>query len=232
MDTDQIVPARFLCPVPERLLDSHELWQLAVVADAISTPFQAVRRSGLAAGELAVFVGVGGIGIHGVQVAAASGATVIALDVDDRKLEQARTAGARATLNVSGISPKEIRKQIKTQAEALGAPAHLWKIFETSGTRAGQEVAWSLLGFGASLAVVGFTGDRVEIPLSHLMAYDAEARGNWGADPLLYPEILQWILEGRIQVKPFVERYSLDTINDILHRAHHGQLAKRAVLVP
>ena len=43
-----VVPARFLCPVPDRVLDTHELWELAVVSDAVSTPFQAVRRSGLA----------------------------------------------------------------------------------------------------------------------------------------------------------------------------------------
>ena len=227
-----VVPARFLCPVPDRVLDTHELWELAVVSDAVSTPFQAVRRSGLRPGELAVFIGIGGIGIHGVQIAAASGGTVLGLDLDDRKLEQARQAGARATLNIAGIPLKEIRKLVKDQAEKLGSPAVLWKIFETSGTRAGQETAWSLLGFGASLSVVGYTPDRIEIPLSHLMAYDAEARGNWGADPLVYPEVLQWIADGRIKVKPFVERHSLEEINQVLELAHQGRLARRAVLVP
>src|SRR3990172_1299871 len=110
-----VVPARFLCPVPERVLDTHELWELAVVSDAVSTPFQAVRRSGLRPGELAVFIGIGGVGVHGVQIAAASGGTVLALDLDDPKLEQARQAGARATLNIAGIPLKEIRKLVKDQ---------------------------------------------------------------------------------------------------------------------
>ena len=157
---------------------------------------------------------------------------MLGLDLDDRKLEQARQAGARATLNIAGIPLKEIRKLVKDQAEKLGSPAVLWKIFETSGTRAGQETAWSLLGFGASLSVVGYTPDRIEIPLSHLMAYDAEARGNWGADPLVYPEVLQWIADGRIKVKPFVERHPLAQINQVLDQAHQGRLARRAVLVP
>jgi 6-hydroxycyclohex-1-ene-1-carbonyl-CoA dehydrogenase len=227
-----VVPARFLCPVPPELLATHALWELAVVSDAVSTPFQAVRRSGLLPGELAIVVGVGGIGVHAVQVAAATGGTVIALDIDDRRLEQARAAGARATLNVSGMPLKEVRRLVKGQAEALGAPPFLWKLFETSGTRPGQEIAWSLLGFGASLAVVGYTMDRIEVALSHLMAYDAEARGNWGADPLVYPEILQWIGAGRIQLKPFVEQRPLERINEVLVEAHHGRLARRAVMVP
>lgn len=227
-----VVPARFLCPVPDGALSTHELWELSVVSDAVATPFEAVKRSGLAAGELALFVGVGGIGIYGVQIAAATGAKVIALDVDDRKLEQARAAGAAAVLNVKDVPAKDLRKQIRGLADALGAPAHLWKIFEMSGTRSGQETAYSLLGFGASLAVVGYTMERVEVCLSNLMAYDATIRGNWGADPLIYPELLQWIGDGHITVKPFIDRQPLERINEVFEEAHRGRLLKRVVLVP
>ncbi|MEK6687409.1 MAG: 6-hydroxycyclohex-1-ene-1-carbonyl-CoA dehydrogenase [Gemmatimonadota bacterium] len=227
-----VVPARFLCPVPPGVLQGHDLWELAVVSDAVATPFQAVRSSGLAPGDLAVFVGVGGIGIHGVQVAAAVGATVIALDGDEAKLAQAASAGAHATLEVRGQAAKEIRKQVRDRAAALGAPAHRWKIFETSGTRTGQETAFGLLGFGGSLAVVGFTPDRVEICLSHLMAYDAVARGNWGADPQIYPELLDWIAAGRLSLKPYIDRRPLGQINAVFEAAHQGQLLRRVVLVP
>jgi 6-hydroxycyclohex-1-ene-1-carbonyl-CoA dehydrogenase len=227
-----VVPARFLCPVPASALEGHELWELAVVSDAVSTPFQAVRRAEVAAGELVVVVGAGGIGIHAVQIAAAVGAAVIALDVDPLKLEQARRAGARATVDAKGVSARELRSKVRTEAESLGAPSFRWKIFETSGTRAGQETAYGLLSYGATLAVVGFTMDKVEICLSNLMAFDAVARGNWGADPLLYPELLEWVGAGRIAIKPFVERHPLDAINAAFERAHHGQLGRRAVMVP
>lgn len=227
-----VVPARFVCVVPEAALARHELWELAVVSDALSTPFDAVRRSELGSGELAIVVGAGGIGIHAVQVAAAVGALVFALDVDDVKLVQAREAGAASGFNVRGMAVKEVRKLVRAEAERLGGPAHLWKIFETSGTAAGQELAYALIGFGASLAVVGFTMDKVELCLSNLMAFDAVARGNWGADPLVYPELLAWIGAGRLQVRPFVERHPLSRINEVFGEAHHRRLLKRAVMIP
>jgi 6-hydroxycyclohex-1-ene-1-carbonyl-CoA dehydrogenase len=227
-----VVPARFICPVPAKVLATHELWELSVVSDAASTPFEAVKRSGLAAGDLAVLVGAGGIGVYGVQIASATGAKVIALDIDERKLEQARAAGAHSALDVKDKPIKEIRKLVRSVAEKIGAPPHLWKIFEMSGTRSGQETAFSLLGFGASLAIVGFTTDRVEVGLSNLMAYDAVVRGNWGADPLIYPELLDWVGDGRLAVKPYIEKHTLAEINEVFEEAHKGAFLKRVVLVP
>jgi len=168
-----VVPAKYVCPINDAALAKHELWELAVVADAITTPFQAVKRAELTEGEVAIVSGVGGIGIHGVQVAAAVGARVIALDVDQGKLDVASSHGAQATVNVSGLSAKEIRSQIQAAVKRLGGSKLCWKIFEMSGTRPGQETAFSLLSFGGTLAIVGFTMDRLEVRLSNLMAFDA-----------------------------------------------------------
>ncbi|MGE5362026.1 MAG: 6-hydroxycyclohex-1-ene-1-carbonyl-CoA dehydrogenase [Bacteroidales bacterium] len=227
-----VVPARFLCAVPDKVFEGHDLWELAIVSDAVTTPFQAVRRTGLKPGDLAVFVGAGGIGIHGVQIAAAVGAKVIALDVSADKLDLALATGAAAAVNVTGMASKDVLRLVRSEAERIGAPKHQWKIFETSGTRAGQETAFGLMGFGAMVAIVGFTMDRLEVRLSNLMAFDATACGNWGCDPMLYPEVLEWIAEGRIRVRPFVEKRPLADINRVFDAAHHGQLLKRAVLTP
>lgn len=226
------VPATYVCPISDEVLATHELWELSIVSDAVTTPFMAVKRSGLAEGELAVVIGVGGIGSHTVQVAAAFGAKVIALDIDPRKLEQAQKCGARATIDVSGLSGRDIRKRVRQEAGNLGAPAYRWKVFETSGTRVGQETAFGLLVHGGYVSIVGFTMDRLEVRLSNLMAFDATLRGNWGCDPTLYPEVLEWIAAGRITVRPFVERFPLDQINEVFTAAHHGEYIKRPVLVP
>ena len=227
-----VVPSRFLCPVPDSLLSSHELWELSIVSDALATPFQSARLAGLSRGDLAVCIGAGGIGIHGIQIAAAIGAKVIALDVDPGKLAQAEKAGAGATILVKGMGIKDIRARVREEAKRLGAPALQWKILETSGTKAGQETGFNLLNHGATLCVIGFTMDTLEVRLSNLMAFDARLIGNWGSDPVLYPEILDWLAQGRIQVKPYVESHPLADINAVVDSAHAGLLQKRAVLVP
>src|SRR5574337_175049 len=81
------VPARGLCSVPEQLPKGLTLEMLSVVADAVTTPYEAIRRSGLGHDDVAVIVGAGGVGGFGVQIAAALGAAVVAIDIDQQRLE-------------------------------------------------------------------------------------------------------------------------------------------------
>ncbi len=198
----------------------------------MTTPYEAVRRAGVAPGALAIVVGVGGVGGYCVQIAAAMGARVVAIDVDDRKLEALQPHGAALTLNAKTHDPKAIKAAIGAFAKAQGLRATEWCIFECSGTAAGQLTAYGLLVHGATLAVVGFTMDKVEVRLSNLMAFDARAIGNWGCPPERYPEALALVLDGRVQVKPFVERHPLADINRIFEAVHQRQISRRVVLVP
>ena len=123
------VPARFLCPVPDLLLEKYPLEKLSVIADAISTPYQVIRKSELEAGDLAIVIGVGGVGIYAALIARILGAKVLALDIDDEKLAVARVNGADATLNVKGLDIKTIKEQVRETAKGLGASRYGWKIF-------------------------------------------------------------------------------------------------------
>jgi len=231
------VPARGLCPVPDLKNPSVnplgiELAALSVVADAVSTPYQAILRSGLAPGDIAVFVGVGGIGGFGVQMAAALGAGVIAIDLSDSKLEQMTKHGALLTLNPKNDDPKALKKKVRAFADARGVPTWRTKIFETSGTTQGQATAFGLLGHGGYLGVVGFTPKPVELRLSNLMAFDAVAQGNWACLPQYYPAIVDLVLQGKVALTPFIESRPMRTINDVFVELHSGPAARRIVLIP
>lgn len=233
-----VVPGRYLCEVavPEEFTpfghSGVRLRELSVVADAVTTPFQAIKNSGLVKGDLAIFIGVGGIGGFGVQIAHALGATVVAIDLDERKLDLLAQYGAALTLNPKSMDKKALRQSLQNFVKEKSLSPVEWKIFETSGTKAGQELAFSLLTHGATLSVVGFTMDTLELRLSNLMAFDARALGNWGCDPKYYPEVLALVQQGNIQLAPFVETFPLREINSVFERVHRRELDKRPVLVP
>ena len=228
------VPARGLCAVDTARLGAcgMALADLSVVADAVTTPYQAAVQAGVTPGSLAVVVGVGGIGGYAVQVADAMGAAVVAVDVDDARLEAISEHGAAATFNARQIDGRELKKAVGAFAKHRGLAATEWFIFECSGTAAGQRTAYGLLVHGATLSVVGFTMDKVEIRLSNLMAFHARALGNWGCTPDLYADALDLVLDGKVQVLPFVEQHPLDDINAVFAAVRAHELNRRAILVP
>jgi 6-hydroxycyclohex-1-ene-1-carbonyl-CoA dehydrogenase len=229
-----VVPARGLCEVdPQRLAAAGlTLPQVSIVADALTTPYQAVRRAGVEPGCVAIVIGVGGVGGYCVQVARAFGARVVAIDVDDAKLEAIAPYGAELTLNARTSDAKALKTQIAAFAKANGLRPTEWRIFECSGTAAGQLTAFGLLVHGATLSVVGFTMDKVEVRLSNLMAFDARAIGNWGCPPEHYPAALDLVLDGKVAIAPFVELHPLDDIDRVFAAVHARAIRRRAVLVP
>lgn len=229
-----VVPARGLCAVDEARLSARgmTLADLSVVADAVTTPYQAVLQAGVSPGSLAIVIGVGGVGGYAAQVAQAMGATVVAVDIDEAKLEAISEHGAAATFNAREISGRDLKKAIRAFATDRGLAATEWFIFECSGSAAGQQTAYGLLVHGATLSVVGFTMDKVELRLSNLMAFHARALGNWGCTPDLYPAALDLVLDGKVQVLPFVEHHPLDDINKIFAAVHAHEIQRRVILVP
>jgi 6-hydroxycyclohex-1-ene-1-carbonyl-CoA dehydrogenase len=234
-----IVPARGLCvvAVPGALEgrplgeSGCTLAELSVIADAVSTPFQAICRSGLSAGDLALVVGLGGVGGYAVQIAKALGAQVIGFDVEPARIDALRPHGLDLGVDVRG-GEQACVDAARRFAKERGLSGSGWRIFECSGSKGGQALAWRLLGPAGWLSVVGFTMDKLEVRLSNLMAFDATAAGNWGCVPELYPEALALVLDGSVAVKPFVQTFPMDELCEVLAAAHEHRLPKRPVLIP
>ena len=229
--THVTVPASGLSVI-ESVPDGYDLADFSVVADAVTTPLQAVRRAAVSAGDFVVVVGAGGVGTYAVQIAAASGAAVVAVDIDDARLDPLVEHGAAGTVNARGLAPREVRDRIREHAGSFGKPRTGWKIFECSGTPSGQETAYGLLGPEATLAVVGFTMEKVTIRLSNLMAFDATAFGSWGCPPQRYPEAIDLVTSGRVNLLPFTRKVSMDDIETVLAEAHSRPDPRRTILVP
>ncbi len=228
------VPTYGLCEVDESKLAKigMSLAEVSVVADAVTTPYQAVRLANIQSGDLAIVIGVGGVGGYAVQIASALGAVVVAIDIDQGKLDKLENYGASLTINSADTEAPDIKKKIREFVKQEELRSTEWKIFECSGSAPGQSIAFSLLTFGAHLAIVGFTMAKSEVRLSNLMAFNARLQGNWGCLPEYYADVLELLYSGKIHMQPFIKQHPLEDINQVFEAAHAHELQERAILVP
>ncbi|TAL68200.1 MAG: 6-hydroxycyclohex-1-ene-1-carbonyl-CoA dehydrogenase [Bacteroidetes bacterium] len=226
------VPYKNLCLVHDDVLSKYSLEQLAVIADAVSTPYQVIVKSGLKQNDFAIVIGVGGVGIYAALIAKIFGAKVLALDIDDNKLAIAKQNGIDATLNIKELGIKDIKNSVKGITKELGTSPYMWKIFEMSGTKPGQELGFALLSFASTLSIVGFTLDKLEVRLSNLMAFDATMLGTWGCKPELYPDVLNLVASGKLKIENFIETFQMSKINEVFRNTLEHKYTKRSILIP
>jgi 6-hydroxycyclohex-1-ene-1-carbonyl-CoA dehydrogenase len=225
--THFLVPARPLIKIGAGI---SNVAALSVVADAVSTAYQAILRANLIAGDVAIVVGAGGVGGFVTQIASALGAQVIAGDISVDRLNLIAQYGAAETIDLSSKDFKEVRKQVKNFAK--GVPSFRHKIFECSGSTGGQNTAYGLLDRGATMLAVGYTPNKIEVRLSNLMAFDATIHGTWGCPPEVYPGVLQLIEEGKVKLDPFIAYGPMSKVNEYLDAMAAHKLEKRMVMDP
>lgn len=153
-----VAPARDTFSLPAEI----PLAEACLIGDAMSTPYHAVKhRAQVRLGESVAVFGCGGVGINAVQFAALAGGHVIAVDIDDRKLELARQFGARDTLNARGVErvDKELKKRtgggVDVAMEIIGKPETIRNAYES-------------LRPGGRLCQVGYTAEPVTLAFSKM----------------------------------------------------------------
>jgi threonine dehydrogenase-like Zn-dependent dehydrogenase len=129
------------------------------MAQPLAVALHAVRRSGAGEGRSCAVIGVGGIGAFIVAAARARGATpLIAVDIDDARLETARRLGAHQTLNVQG---RDLAKEILAATDGEGA--HV--VIEASGAPHAPAAALAAARRGGRVLLVGLQAAPRELDL-------------------------------------------------------------------
>jgi len=226
------VPSADLCVINDR--KGMPLEMMAVIADAITSPYQAALRAGVKEGDTCIVIGAtGGIGVYMTQICAALGAKeVIAIARNQEKLERSLNYGATKAISTLDKDVKAISGEVKAYSKEAKIPNYGLKIFECTGTKAGQEIALALMTFVSTLMVVGFGMAKTDYMLSKLMAFEGEIVGTWGCLPQHYPTVLNMVLDGKIKVEPFVEFRPMSDILKSFEEAHAGKITQRIVLKP
>ncbi len=211
-----------LFSLPEEL----PLIESSIIADAITTPYQAVANRGqVKPGDSVAVFGCGGIGLNVVQMAAAAGGRVIAVDLLDEKLEWAKRLGAVAVINSSQVErvDKEIRKLsgggVDVAFEAIGLPVT-------------QEAAFASTRNGGRLVLVGYSAKPMTLNSGRTMYREMEIVGSLGCPASEYPKVIELARNGKIKVKELVTaQFSLDEINDAFDTLRRGEGIRSVVVM-
>lgn len=184
------------------------------------TGFHGISRSNIKPGEWLVVNGTGGVGLSAVQVGSAVGAQVIAVDVDDKKLDMARKEGAVVTINARKENVPEAVKEITKG----GAQASI----DALGIR--ETILNSILSLrkGGRHVQIGITTSKesgiVDIPIDVVTLSELEIIGSYGNPRTEYDGLLGLIAQGKLNPKSLISReISLDGVTDVFNAMSNYQ---------
>jgi 6-hydroxycyclohex-1-ene-1-carbonyl-CoA dehydrogenase len=208
------------------LPDSIPLEEASIIADALSTPFHAVKnRAKVRPGDTVVVYGCGGVGINAVQIATACGATVIAVDMNDEKLKWAKEFGAMHTINAGDV--ERVSKEVK---KMTGGGADI--AIEVIGNPRTIEEAFECCRIGGRLCVVGYTHEKINIVAGKIMFKEMEITGSLGCPPGEYVPLIKMVENGQIDLQKIVtHRFALDDIQGAFDVMKEGK-SLRSIVIP
>jgi propanol-preferring alcohol dehydrogenase len=200
--------------------------QAALLPDAVSTPYHALQgRARLKEGEVLVIVGVGGLGLHAVQIAKVLGAKVLAVDINDRHLEKAAELGADVVLH---SHRDDIAKAIQEISKGRGADVVMDLVGQPETLEKGLE--WLCLG--GKLLVVGYNLTRAfNVFPRAMVTKELEILGCRSKNRREVADVIRWVEEKKI-VPVVDELYPLTRVNEAYDRLRSGKVMGRIVLEP
>jgi propanol-preferring alcohol dehydrogenase len=208
--------------VPLKKLDPV---QAAPLTDAALTSYRAVKkaREGLQPSGTIVVIGVGGLGQYGVQFAKMTGARVAAVDIDDSKLEIAKSLGADVVVNKR---KEDLSSAIDDFTDGRGAD----RVIDFVGIDETLTDAVSMLGKQGKLILVGLGGGSTPFVWNPLLPPEISyTTVFWGSIPDLH-EVISIAESGRLKIQ--IETVGFDELNETFERMKKGEIKGRAVLKP
>lgn len=172
-------------------------FEQAAMIEPVSIAVHAVNRSPVALGDTAVVVGSGMIGLLVIQaLRLARCSTVIAVDLNEHRLELARSLGADVTLLADGVDvPAEVRKL----TDGRGADI----VMEVVGSSATLQTSVHCLRKGGSLTLVGNIAPEVSFPLQAVVTRELSLLGSCGSSGE-YPRCIELMSQQSIRVEPLI----------------------------
>jgi 2-desacetyl-2-hydroxyethyl bacteriochlorophyllide A dehydrogenase len=221
-----VAPAKNLVRLP----DAVPFPVGAIITDAVATPFHALSaRAQLAAGESVAVVGVGGLGLHAVQLAHLLGARpIIAIDIRSEQLERARTVGADHCINSRDIEPVEAVMEA-TAGRGVDVAAEFVGLADTITAAAAMVVS------GGRVVVAGLGPEPITVqPPTVFVRKEISLLGSYGFTKATIEQLIDLASTGQLDLAPSITHiFPLEQAHDALEALHnkHGDPV-RIVITP
>ena len=175
-------------------------WQKVIPADGISVRdcaliepmsvgFHAVARGQVTDGDTVMVIGCGMIGLGAVVRASLRGATVIAVDLDDEKLQLARDIGADYTIN---SRTEDVHARLNELTEGLGPDV----VIEAVGSPATYVMAVDEVGFTGRVVCIGYAKTEVAFQTKYFVQKELDIRGSRNALPEDFRAVIKYLRHG------------------------------------
>jgi D-arabinose 1-dehydrogenase-like Zn-dependent alcohol dehydrogenase len=213
------VPIDRLTPVPDEIDPVHA----APLTCAIGTSYRAVSTQGkVTPGSTVAVIGLGGVGIHTLQIAEASGARATGLDTSTRPLAVARDLGLEALRADESAAEQQIVRQ--TDGDGVDV------VIDTVGTEATVAQAFRLVRAGGRIVGVGYTVDsKIVLPTARFVLEEVELVGCRYVALDELERAIALVADGRVQT--VVDRVlPLERANEALEALEAGDIVGRVVL--
>ncbi|GAN80147.1 alcohol dehydrogenase AdhP [Acidocella aminolytica] len=201
------------------LPDNVSFTEIAPILCAGVTVYKGLKVTDTKPDDWVVVSGIGGLGHLAVQYAKAMGRNVVAVDIDDAKLELAKSLGAALAVNARHEDPAAFVKREIGGAHGVLVTAVSPKAFEQ---------AQKMLRRGGTLSLNGLPPGDFPLPIFDTVLNGITVRGSIVGTRLDLQEALNFAGEGK--VKATVETEKLEDINAIFTRMHKGDIQGRVVL--
>jgi threonine dehydrogenase-like Zn-dependent dehydrogenase len=184
----------------DKLYTSEKLTlrEMALV-EPLTIGYHAVMRGRVAAGETVGVFGCGAIGIGAIAAAAAKGATVIAIDVADEKLELAKKVGATHVVN---SSRDELHTSLLNLTDRQG-PAVM---IEAVGLPATFRAAVEETAFAGRVVYIGYSKQLVEYDTRHFVQRELDVLGSRNALPDDFRAVIAYLESGALPIDDVITR--------------------------
>jgi S-(hydroxymethyl)mycothiol dehydrogenase len=191
----------------------------------------AMYTGGIERGDTVAVFGCGGVGDAAIAGALLAGArTIVAVDLDDRKLEWARRFGATHTVNAGKEDPVEA---VKAATDGFGADVCIEAVGHPDVLRQAffaRDLAGTVVQVGVPNPQMAFP----DIPMIEFFGRGGALKPSWYGDCLPsrdFPMLIDLYRQGRLDLDGFVsETIPLDGVEDAFHRMERGEVLRSVVM--